>query len=188
MNKLKNVFRTFFCFIFNVISPILCKEFIKHNQETNYQDDNSLNGLRIINYGEYGFSELFDNVKYYIDGKKAASHNSDKNFEKVILLPPGEHHLTVENGKNYNCKYSFKIDKGQIGIFNNYNYYTYVMYLAQKQEANKAERDMADLAPWGFQNVNAQVTEKKVGEAGCYNIDNTFGKAICHEYHDDLCR
>jgi hypothetical protein len=187
MNKLKNVFQLFFV-LFLTLILFSCAKYTKHTQETNYQDDNSLNGLRIINYGDFILPDPFDTVKYFIDGRKVASHNADKKFEKLILLPPGEHHLTVENGKFYNCKYSFKIDKGQIGIFNNYNYYTYVMYLAQKEEANKAEKDMADLVSWGFQNVNAQVMEKKVGEAGCYDINNIFGKAICREYHDNLCR
>ena len=161
MNKFKNVFRIIFV-VFLTLILLSCAKNIKHNQETNYQDDNSLNGLRIINYGNSDFPNLFDNVKYFIDGKKAASHISDKNFEKVILLPPGEHHLTVENGKNYSCKYSFKIDKGQIGIFNNYNYYTYVMYLAQKQEANKAERDMADLRPGDFKMSTHKSRKKRL--------------------------
>lgn len=187
MNKLKNVFGLFFV-LFLTLILFSCAKHTKPTPEINYHDDNLLNGLRIINYGNSDFPDLFDNVKYFIDGRKAASHKSDKKFEKLILLPPGEHHLTVENGKHYNCKYSFKIDKGQIGIFNNYNYYTYVMYLAYKEEANKAQRDMADMSSWGFQNVNAQVMEKKVGEAGCYDINNVFGKAICREYHDNLCR
>ena len=97
-----------------------------------------MNGLRIINYGEFDPSESFDIVNYYIDGKKVASHNADKKFETLIQLSPGEYHLIVENGSYYNCKYSFKIDRGQIGTFNNYNYNTYVMYKADREEADKA--------------------------------------------------
>jgi hypothetical protein len=187
MNKLKNVFGLFLV-LFLTLILFSCAKHTKPTPEINYHDDNLLNGLRIVNHGNSDFPDPFDKVKYFIDGRKIASHISDKNFEKLIELPPGEHHLTVDNGKNYICKYSFKIDRGQIGIFNNYNYYTYVMYLAQKEEANKAERDMPDLGSWGFQNANAQVMEKKLGEAGCYNVDNIFGKAICREYHDNLCR
>ncbi|MGP8155100.1 MAG: hypothetical protein ACLQBQ_13350, partial [Smithella sp.] len=159
-----------------------------HTHETNSQDDNSLNGLRIINYGDYVLPEPYDIVNYYIDGKKVASHNADKKFETLIQLSPGEYHLIVENGSYYNCKYSFKIDRGQIGTFNNYNYNTYVMYKADREEADKAEHYMADLEPWGFQKVNSQIMEKKVGGTGCSAINNDIGRKICREYHDNLCR
>src|SRR5208337_4685660 len=109
MNKLKNIFPLFFV-VFLALILFSCAKNIKHTPETNYQDDNLLNGLRIINYGNSDLPDPFDTVKYFIDGRKVASHSADKKFEKLILLPPGEHHLTVENGKYYNCKYSFKID------------------------------------------------------------------------------
>jgi hypothetical protein len=185
MNKLKNVSVLLFV-LFLTLMLFSCAKNTKPH-ETIYHDENSLNGLKIINYGGFVFPEPFDNVKYTIDGKKAATHNADNKFEKFIELPPGVHQLIVENGKHYKCKYSFKIERGQIGIFNNYNFYTAVMYQAQKEEADKAGQDMADLAPWGFQDVHAQTIEKKIGDKNCYVINNKYGKAICHEYHDSLC-
>ena len=71
MNKFKNVFRIIFV-VFLALILLSCAKNIKHNQETNYQDDNSLNGLKIINYGNSDFPDIFDNVKYVIDGRKGS--------------------------------------------------------------------------------------------------------------------
>ncbi|HUN54891.1 MAG TPA: hypothetical protein VMU29_07030 [Smithella sp.] len=186
MNKLKNVSALFLVLFLTLVSLSCAKNTKPH--ETIYHDENLLNGLKIINYGGFVFPDPFDTVKYTIDGKKVATHNADNKFEKLIELPPGDHQLIVDNGRHYKCKYKFRIYRGQIGIFNNYDYYTAVMYQALKEEADKAERDMAALAPWGFQDVNAQVMDKKIGDMNCYKIENKYGKAICHDYYDSLCR
>jgi hypothetical protein len=177
MNKLKKIF-TLVVVLFLTLISFSCVSLPKLNHETNFQNDLSMGRLKIINHGGSVLPTLLDNVKYYIDGNKVASHNSDANFETMVQLPPGEHNLIVDYGKSYKCKYNFMIGRAQIGAFNNYSYYTYVMDKADK----------ADLEPWGFQNINALIMEKKVDKTKCNDIANDVGRKICKEYYDKLCR
>jgi hypothetical protein len=177
MNKFKNVF-TFFVILFLALNSVSCVTFSWNTQEKNFQDPQTVGTLTIINHGGLVLSTPFDNVKYFIDGVKVASHHSDANFEKMLQLQPGEHSFIVEYGKNYKCTYSFIINRGQTGTFDNYNYYTFVMSKADKN----------NIGHWGFNDVGALALEKNIGKNNCPDIKNDTGRKICKEYYDNLCR
>jgi hypothetical protein len=177
MNKLKKIF-TLVVVLFLALISFSCVSLPKFTHETMIQDDPSMGRLNIINHGGLILPTPFNSVKYYIDGNKVASHNSDANYEASVQLPPGKHNLIVDYGDHYECSYSFSLDRGQIGTFNNYSYYTYLMYKADK----------VVLESWGFKNIFSQVIENKVGKTNCNDIDNDAGRKICKEYYNNLCR
>lgn len=177
MNKSKKVFVLFFL-LFLTFNTVSCVTFSWRTGETNFQDPQTVSGLKIINHGGLVLPTPFDNVKYSIDGVKVASHHADANYEKMVQLPPGEHTFIVEYGKLYKCTYSFIANRGQTGSFDNYSYYTYVMFKA----------DSKDIGHWGFNDVGALALERNVGKTDCASINNDVGKKICKEYYDNLCR
>jgi len=176
MNRLKNIFILVVVLFMTLIS-FSCVSLPGFTRKTNFQADPTMGRLNIINHGGLIIPIPFKSVKYYINGNKVASHNADVNYEAVVQLPPGKHNLIIDYGDHYKCTYSFSIERGQIGTFNNYSYYTYVMYMA----------DRVDLE-WGFNNIFSQVIENKVGKNDCNDIDNDIGRDICKKYYDNLCR
>ncbi len=176
MNKSKNIL-TLLVFLFFTLISFSCASLPGFTSKSNYQNDPLMGRLNIINHGGFIIPIPFNSVKYYIDGNKVASHNADTNYEAVVQLPPGKHNLIVECGDRYKCTYSFSIERGQTGTFNNYSYYTYLMKMADRVNLD-----------WGFNNIFSQVIENKVGKNDCNDIDSDVGKEICKKYYDNLCR
>jgi hypothetical protein len=176
MKKLNNIF-ILVVVIFLTLISFSCVSLPGFIRKSNLQADPSMGRLNIINHGGLIIPTPFNSVKYYIDGNKVASHNADTNYEAMVQVPPGKHNLIVERGDRYKCTYSFSIERGQIGTFNNFSYYTYVMKMADRVNLD-----------WGFNNIFSQVIENKVGKNDCHDIDNDIGKEICKKYYDNLCR